>query len=159
MRKPKWKYYLDIAQSVAERGTCLRRNYGAIIVKNDEIISTGYTGTPRSVPNCCDLGVCEREKLKIPSGERYELCKSVHAEMNAIICASRQEMLGSILYLSGTDAKTQQFIDCKPCSMCWRLIQNAGIEKVIGRTADGGYHEIDVRADTLLEALDLKGEE
>lgn len=130
-RKSKDEYYLDIAKVVSERGTCLRRNYGAVIVKNDEIISTGYTGAPRGEKNCCDTGICERERLNIPSGCNYELCKSVHAEMNAIISASRQEMLGATLYLYGFDAKTGKSIDAKPCTICSRLIKNAGIENII----------------------------
>lgn len=132
------QYYLNIAKEVARRGTCLRRNYGAVIVKNDEIISTGYTGAPRGFDNCCDLGVCKREELKIPSGERYELCRSVHAEANAIISASRKDMIDSTLYLVGLDAKTGEIVsgtqaDC--CKMCRRMVINAGIEKVV--IADG----------------------
>ena len=96
-RVSKINYYLDIAQTVAERGTCLRRCFGAIIVKNDSIISTGYNGAPRGRKNCSDLGCCRREELKIPRGERYELCRSVHAEANAIIAASRENMIGSTL--------------------------------------------------------------
>ena len=105
-RVDKNNYYLDIAEAVIERGTCLRRNYGAIIVKNDEIISTGYVGAPRGRKNCCDLGYCTREKLNIPRGERYELCRSVHAEQNAIISANRKDMIASTLYLVGIDYKT-----------------------------------------------------
>ena len=86
-RRDKVNYYLDLAEVVAQRGTCLRRLYGAVIVKNDEVISTGYVGAPRGRENCCDLGYCTREKLQIPRGERYELCRSVHAEANAIISA------------------------------------------------------------------------
>ena len=99
-RRDKINYYLDIAETVAERSTCLRRCYGAIIVNNDEIISTGYNGAPRGRKNCIDLGRCIREELKIPSGERYELCRSVHAEQNCIISASRRDMLGATLYLA-----------------------------------------------------------
>ena len=133
------QYYLNIAKEVARRGTCLRRNYGAVIVKNDEIISTGYTGAPRGFDNCCDLGVCKREELKIPSGERYELCRSVHAEANAIISASRKDMIGSTLYLVGLDAKTGEIVsgtqaDC--CKMCIRMVINAGIEKVVIANGD-----------------------
>lgn len=94
-RRDKYNYYLDIAQTVAARGTCLRRNFGAIIVKNDQIISTGYVGAPRGRQNCCDLGYCTREKFNIPRGQRYEMCRSVHAEQNAIIHASRADMLGA----------------------------------------------------------------
>lgn len=134
MRIDKVNYYLDIAQQVAKRGTCLRRNYGAIIVQNDEIIATGYTGAPRGTQNCCDLGVCKRQQLNIPSGERYELCRSVHAEQNAIISAARKDMIGSTLYLVGIDAESGEVIDnAESCSMCKRFIVNAGIEQVIIR--------------------------
>lgn len=145
-RRDKENYYLDIAQSVLERGTCLRRNYGAIIVKNDVIVSTGYTGSPRGRKNCIDLGSCIREKLRIPRGERYELCRSVHAEANAIIAAARSEMLGATLYLVGRDYETNQLVDnANSCSMCKRLIINAGISRVVVRTADTDYKSIDVR--------------
>lgn len=135
-RVDKTNYYLDIAQTVAERGTCLRRNFGAIIVKNDAIISTGYTGAPRGRINCSDSGSCRREMLNIPKGQRYELCRSVHAEANCIISAPRSEMLGSTLYLACLDAKTGELYgDVEPCSMCKRLIINAGIENVLVRTS------------------------
>lgn len=135
-RVDKTNYYLDIAQTVAERGTCLRRNFGAIIVKNDTIISTGYNGAPRGRINCSDLGKCRREMLSIPRGQRYELCRSVHAEANCIIAAPRTEMLGGILYLACLDAKTGEISgDVEPCSMCKRLIINAGIEKVVVRNS------------------------
>ncbi len=134
MRVDKTNYYLDIAQTVAERGTCLRRNFGAIIVKNDSIISTGYNGAPRGRKNCCDVGECTREKLGVPSGQRYELCRSVHAEANCIISAPRTEMLGSVLYLACLDAKSGELTgNTEPCSMCKRLIINAGIERVFVR--------------------------
>ena len=139
-RISKDEYYLNIAKVVSERGTCLRRNYGAIIVKNDEIISTGYTGAPRGEPNCCDINQCERQKLNIPSGERYELCKSVHAEQNAIISASRRDMIGSTLYLYGYDKETNKEIDNPlPCTICKRLIKNAGITKVINKKGEYYY--------------------
>ena len=113
-RTSKENYYLDIADSVLERSTCLRRKYGAIIVRNDEIISTGYNGAPRGRKNCSDLGICTRETLHIPSGERYELCRSVHAEANAIISASRRDMIGATIYLVGRDAKPIHFF-LMPC--------------------------------------------
>ena len=144
-RTGKENYYLDIADAVQERSTCLRRKYGAIIVRNDEIISTGYNGAPRGRKNCSDLGFCARENLKIPSGERYELCRSVHAEANAIISASRRDMIGATLYLVGRDAKTNQLLsDTDSCSMCKRLIINAGIERVIARTGETDYKVISV---------------
>ena len=133
-RIDKRNYYLDIAESVLERGTCLRRNYGAIIVKNDEIVATGYTGAPRGRKNCADMNFCMREHLNIPSGQRYELCRSVHAEANAIISAQRSDMIGATLYLAGRDMKTGEMIDYpESCAMCRRLIINAGIEMVVTR--------------------------
>ena len=133
-RRDKLNYYLDIAQSVLERGTCLRRKYGAIIVKNDQIISTGYAGAPRGRKNCSDLGWCRREKLNVPRGERYELCRSVHAEANAIISASRENMIGSTLYLVGKECETGDYVkNGSCCSMCKRMVINAGIKNVVIR--------------------------
>ena len=144
-RTSKQNYYLDIADSVLERSTCLRRKYGAIIVRNDEIISTGYNGAPRGRRNCSDLGVCTRETLHIPSGERYELCRSVHAEANAIISASRRDMIGATIYLVGRDARTNELLsDAMSCSMCKRQIINAGIEKIVIRTSKTEYRTIPV---------------
>ncbi len=144
-RTSKENYYLDIADAVLERSTCLRRKYGAIIVRNDEIISTGYNGAPRGRRNCSDLGGCTRETLKIPSGERYELCRSVHAEANAIISASRRDMLGATLYLVGRDAASNRLLsDAMSCSMCKRQIINAGIEKVVIRVNETEYRTIPV---------------
>ena len=142
-RRNKYNYYLDIAETVLERGTCLRRNYGSIIVKNDEIISTGYTGAPRGRKNCNDLGSCRREKLNVPRGEQYELCRSVHSEANAIISASRKDMINSILYLVGRDTKTGEYVEnANSCTMCKRLIINAGIEMVVIRDAVDDYRII-----------------
>ncbi len=134
MRPSKEEYYLNIATQVAERGTCLRRRFGAVIVKDDQIISTGYVGAPRGTINCSDLNYCPREAAQIPPGERYELCRSVHAEANAIIHAERLQMIGSTLYLACVDAKTAVFTpDTRPCKMCTRLIINAGIARVVVR--------------------------
>ena len=144
-RRDKINYYLDLAEIVAQRGTCLRRQYGAVIVKNDEVISTGYVGAPRGRKNCSDLGICIRQKMKVPRGERYELCRSVHAEANAIISASRKEMLGGTLYLVGKDARTGQYVENpSSCSMCKRLIINAGISRVVVRLDEQNYKEIPV---------------
>ena len=143
-RRDKINYYLDIAKTVLKRGTCLRRNYGSIIVKNDEIISTGYTGAPRGRKNCIDLGFCMREKLNIPRGERYEMCRSVHSEANAIINAPRSEMIGATLYLVGVDAKTGELVsDATSCAMCKRMIINAGIKEVIIRKTDDEFEIVD----------------
>lgn len=147
-RRDKHNYYLDIAQTVLERGTCLRRNYGSIIVKNDEIISTGYTGAPRGRKNCMDLGECRRAKLNVPRGERYEICRSVHSEANAIISAPRRDMIGATLYLVGRDATSGELVhDATSCAMCKRLIINAGIENVIVRNTNDEYTVIDVEKD------------
>lgn len=143
-RTDKVNYYLDIADAVLHRSTCLRRQYGAIIVRNDEIISTGYNGAPRGRKNCIDLGFCRREALNVPSGERYELCRSVHAEQNAIISASRRDMIGGSLYLVGREVRTGALTDAVPCSMCKRTIINSGIKEVIARNADGSFLITDV---------------
>ena len=145
-RIDKKNYYLDIAESVLERGTCLRRNYGAIIVQNDEIVATGYTGAPRGRKNCDETGFCMREHLKIPSGQRYELCRSVNAEANAIISAPRSAMIGATLYLAGKDMKTGQLIEFpESCAMCRRLIINAGIEAVVTRDRAGHIRTVPVQ--------------
>ena len=137
-RQDKLNYYLDIADVALNRSTCLRRKYGAVIVKNDEIISTGYNGAPRGCANCIDVGVCRRQIENIPHGERYELCRSVHAEANAIISAGRKEMIGATLYLAGRDAQNGLSVpNTEPCAMCRRLIINAGIRYVITRTDSG----------------------
>ncbi|HAZ19077.1 MAG TPA: cytidine deaminase [Clostridiales bacterium] len=140
VRKSKINYYLDIAQAVAQRGTCLRRNYGAIIVNNDNIVSTGYVGAPRGRKNCCDLQYCQREKMNVPRGERYELCRSVHAEANAIIAAKRDEMMGGTLFLVGIFADSQELVsDSCCCQMCKRMVINAGLEQVIVRNTPEEY--------------------
>ena len=144
-RISKENYYLDIAETVIGRATCLRRCYGAIIVKNDEIISTGYNGAPRGRRNCVDLGRCAREAMQVPRGERYELCRSVHAEANAIISAARRDMVGGTLYLAGKDALTGEILsDATSCAMCRRMIINAGLEKVVIRTGPARYALVEV---------------
>jgi dCMP deaminase len=145
-RIDKINYYLDIAEAALERSTCLRRKWGAVIVKDDEIISTGYNGAPRGRKNCTDIGTCIREELNIPRGERYELCRSVHAEQNAIISASRKDMMGATLYEVGVDAKTGAYVEnAMPCAMCKRFIINSGITKMIFRDSKDKYREIDVK--------------
>lgn len=145
-RVSKNNYYLDIAQTVSERSTCLRRRFGAIIVKNDVIVSTGYNGAPRGRKNCCELGTCYRDSLGIPKGERYELCRSVHAEANAIISASRDQMLGATLYMCCTDPKTGDVIGgVNSCMMCKRQIINAGIDKVVIRNSRMEYTTVYVK--------------
>ncbi len=139
-RRSKENYYLDIAEAALERSTCLRRQFGAIIVRDDEIVATGYNGAPRGRHNCSDLGRCTRRELNIPAGERYELCRSVHAEANAIISAARRDMMGATLYLVGRDAATGEYYPgTTPCAMCRRLIINAGIAQVVCRTGADEY--------------------
>ena len=150
-RVTKDNYYLDIAETVAERSTCLRRKFGAIIVKNDVIISTGYNGAPRGRKNCTDMGSCLRDRLGIPRGERYELCRSVHAEANAIIAAPREQMLGATLYMvCVSPADGTPIPSTSSCMMCKRLVINAGISKVVIRDTATEYRTVDV-ADWVLE--------
>ena len=145
-RIDKENYYLDIAETVSERSTCLRRHFGAIIVQSDEIVSTGYNGAPRGRSNCVDLNYCLRERYSIPAGQRYELCRSVHAEANAIISAARSECLGATLYLACHNAKTGQLeADTSPCAMCRRLIINAGIARVVVRNTKEKFTVFNVR--------------
>lgn len=144
-RRDKVNYYLDLAEMVSQRSTCLRRHYGAVIVKNDEVISTGYVGSPRGRKNCTDLGQCIRQQLDIPRGERYELCRSVHAEVNAIISASRDRMIGSDIYLVGVEVDGSGYVkNANSCSMCKRTIINAGIENVYIRDTKDEFRRISV---------------
>ena len=146
-RVSKHNYYLDIAQTVAERSTCLRRMFGAIIVKDDVIVSTGYNGAPRGRKNCDDIGRCIRDELNIPRGERYEMCRSVHAEANAIIAAPRDRMLGATLYMVCVSAKDHTLMPgTSSCMMCKRQVINAGISTVIVRDTADEYRVIDVNS-------------
>lgn len=128
-RKSKEHYYLDIALQVAMRSTCLKRRFGAVIVNNDQIISTGYNGAPRGRISSLEAGFCLREQSK--QGQGYDNCRSVHAEANAIIHASRQDMDGAVLYLAGTEVMDDQLVDAEPCNQCRRMIVNAAISQVI----------------------------
>ena len=144
-RVSKTDYYLDIARQVAVRSTCLRRNYGAVIVNNDQIVATGYNGAPRGMKNCIDVGLCYREKVGAKRGERYELCRGLHAEMNAIVHASRFDMLGGTIYVAGIDPKTQAPLEggmC--CRMCKRMIINAGLARVVIRDGRDGIIDLEV---------------
>lgn len=144
-RRDKINYYLDLAEIVSQRTTCLRRRYGAVIVKNDEVISTGYVGAPRGRKNCTDLGYCIRQEMGIPRGERYELCRSVHAEANAIISASRDKMIDATLYLTGVEVADGSYVSNSCCcSMCKRMVINAGIKEVIIRDDKDNYRIIPV---------------
>ena len=145
-RRDKTNYYLDMAQVALERGTCLRRNFGAVIVKNDVIVSTGYTGAPRGRANCIDIGTCVRQKMGIPRGERYEFCRSVHAEANAIISAQRRDMVGASIYLVGRDARSGELLhDATSCPMCRRMIINAGLDEVVIRRTETEFDIVPVQ--------------
>ena len=142
-RISKDEYYLNIAEAVLQRSTCLRRKYGAVIVQNDVIVATGYNGSPRGMKNCCDTGECEREKHNVPKGERYELCVAIHAEDNAISAAGRDKCLGSTLYICGLEMNGS-YANPSPCLMCNRKILNSGIKQVIGRGKDGKVVDIPI---------------
>ncbi|MHC1726944.1 MAG: cytidine/deoxycytidylate deaminase family protein [Syntrophobacteraceae bacterium] len=158
-RPTKSQYYIDIARSVAMRSTCLRRRFGAVVVKNDQIISTGYNGAPRQTTNCIDLGYCYRQQMNIPSGQNYELCRAVHAEMNAIIHASRLDMVDSDLYLVGIEVETGELVkEVMPCLLCKRVIINAGVSRVILPVAPKGFKYVDVDDWTIEERVALREE-
>lgn len=132
MRISKDKYYLGVAEAILARSTCLRRKYGAVIVREDEIKSTGYNGSCRGEDNCIDAGYCAREVMNVPKGERYELCVAVHAEQNAILSAGREKTIGSTLYIVGKEVSTDEYANPNPCLICRRFIKNAGIVRVVG---------------------------
>lgn len=135
--RPDWdEYFIEIAKVVSSRATCLRRKYGAVIVKDRVMISSGYNGSPRGIANCIDLGKCTRNELKVPSGERYELCEAVHAEQNAIINAPPDRMKGAIIYIAGFE-EDRSYAAGKPCKLCDRMIRNAQIEEVVYLDKDG----------------------
>ncbi len=138
-RISKDEYYLGIAEEVGRRSTCWRRSIGAIIIRDDQIISTGYVGAPRKTKSSLEHGFCLRDKLKIPHGQRYELCRSVHAEQNAIINAARAgvSLLGGDMYIYGSAFGKNETIDAFPCFICKKMIINAGLNRIICSTADG----------------------
>jgi len=137
-------YFLTLARTVALRATCLRRKYGAIIVKNNRIFSTGYCGAPRGEPNCCDIGICKREEMGFPQGEGYDYCIGVHAEENAIVMCAPEYMEGATIYISGFTAKSRCLVPSHPCKRCMRLIKNALLKKVVYQIADGSYDIITI---------------
>lgn len=144
MSRPiKGEYYLGIAKAVAMRSTCLRRRYGAVIVKDDRIVGTGYNGSPKGEANCCDIGMCERERLGVPKGERYELCKAVHAEQNAMIQSNRLDMLDATIFITGMESDGN-YADPRPCKLCTKMLKNSGIRSVVGRDKDGEILILDV---------------
>lgn len=160
-RIDKINYYLDIAETVLSRSTCIRRAFGAVIVKNDEIVSTGYNGAPRGRENCTDTNNCMRLAMDIPRGQRYELCCSVHAEANAIISASRADMIDSSLFLVGIERNTKNYVqNAECCAMCKRLVINAGIKEVYCRLNTEEYIRFDVKNDWIDnwdKEFDIKG--
>ena len=156
-RMDKYNYYLDIAEAVSKRGTCLRKLYGAVIVKNDEIISTGYSGAPGGRKNCIDLGYCTKKKIypNVHHGG-YDACRSVHAEQNAIISAARKDMIGASLYLVGKRKDTEEYEQGSMCcQMCRKLIINSGIKEVFVRVNKNEYIKVEVdewiKSDDLLK--------
>lgn len=137
MKRPSWEeYFLEIAKVVASRSTCLRRRYGAVIVKDNVIVSTGYNGAPRGSANCVDKGSCKRKELNVPSGERYELCEAVHAEQNAIINGAPERMKDAAIYIAGFE-EDDSFAEGKPCLLCGRMIRNAMINQIVYLQKDG----------------------
>ena len=174
LRPTKDQYYCNIAEQVALRSTCLRRHYGAVIVSHDQIISTGYNGSPRGEKSCCDLGICNRDALGCEKGSGYEHCPAVHAEMNAIISAARRDMIGSTIYIVGLEGpitlnsrywvnghtsipsdadvklytlpngEYKVYANPSPCTLCRRMIINAGIARCVGVWTDGSIKEIDI---------------
>ena len=147
--RPAWdEYFINIAREVGRRATCLRRRYGAIIVKDRIIVSTGYNGAPRGETNCIDSGICERERLHVPKGERYELCVAVHAEQNAIINGNPEDMNGATIYIAGVNCADGSNASGEPCKLCRRMIINARIANVVYLDRDGKIvskspHDID----------------
>jgi len=138
-RTSKHKYYLDIAREVSQRSTCYRRAIGAVIIRDDQIISTGYVGAPRKTKDCFEHGNCLRDKMNIPHGQRYELCRSVHAEQNAIINAARAgvSLLGGDMYIYGSIFNKDSPIDAFPCFICKKMIINTGLKQIICSTSEG----------------------
>lgn len=129
--------YLNCAENFAFRSTCIKRKYGAVIVKDDAVISTGYNGSPRGFENCCDIGKCPRIKLNMHQGEGYGICRAIHAEANALLNCSREQTMGADLYLAGINPEDSSVHLAKPCPLCARMIIQAGIRNVILRQGEG----------------------
>jgi dCMP deaminase len=137
IKRPSWdEYWLDVAKSISKRATCLRRRFGVVIVKDNELLGTGYNGSPRGTPNCIDLNKCLRQKYNVPHDSNYNLCRSIHAEMNAIL-NSREKLNGATLYMYGEYSDTDKISSSEPCTWCKRFIINAKIKKVIIKTETG----------------------
>lgn len=141
--RPGWgDYFIEIAKVVSSRSTCLRRRYGAVIVRDNVIVSTGYNGAPRGSVNCVDRGNCRRKELNVPAGERYELCEAVHAEQNAVINGSPERMKEAAIYIAGFE-EDGSFADGRPCLLCRRIIQNAMIKEVVYLKKDGSIEKVE----------------
>jgi dCMP deaminase len=142
--RPDWdNYFIEIAKVVSSRSTCLRRKYGAVVVKDRVIISTGYNGSPRGMKNCVDINKCPRQEQNIPSGERYELCEAVHAEQNAIINGPPERMKGATIYIAGFE-EDKSFAAGSPCKLCDRMIRNSQITEVVYLEKDGSLKKMDI---------------
>ncbi len=159
MRTNRHQYFLDLAYRCAHQGTCLRRNFGAIIVDEyNTIVSTGYTGAPRKQPDCTELNNCWRKDHNIPSGSNYERCRSVHAEMNALLQAGKLAR-GCTLYLAGYDVETEDLTRIWPCFLCSKMIVNSSIKNVIMRTGTEEYSEMDPMALYQMRSREALGDE
>ncbi len=142
-KRPSWdEYFIEIAKVVALRSTCLRRRYGAVIVKDKVIVSTGYNGAPRGSINCIDVDKCKRRELNIPSGERYELCEAVHAEQNAIVNGSPERMKDATIYIAGSE-EDGSMAEGKPCLLCARMIRNAQVKEVVYLSKSGALVKVE----------------
>ena len=146
--------YLNCAENFAYRSTCIKRKYGAVIVKNDVVISTGYNGSPRGFENCCDIGKCPRVEKDMHQGEGYGICRAVHAEANALLNCSREQTIGVDLYLTGINPVDNSIHRAKPCPICVRTIIQAGINNVIMRQGEGADNYIILPAKELQWVLD-----
>ena len=148
--------YLNCAEVFAYRSTCIKRKYGAVIVKDDVVISTGYNGAPRGFDNCCDLGTCPRIDRNMHKGEGYGICRAIHAEQNALLNCSRQQLIGADLYLVGINPKDNSIHEAKPCPLCARAIIQAGINNVYLRVGEGAENYIVVPAKDLVWVKDTE---
>ena len=146
--------YLNCAESFAYRSTCIKRKYGAVIVKDDAVISTGYNGSPRGFENCCDIGRCPRMERNLHQGEGYGMCRAIHAEANALLNCSREQTIGADLYLTGIDPEDNSIHKAQPCPICARTIIQAGIHNVIMRQGEGADNYVCLPAEDLQWVLD-----
>jgi len=141
--------YLNVAETFAYRSTCIKRKYGAVIVKDDIVVSTGYNGSPRGLTNCCDTGKCRRIELGMHQGEGYGICRAIHAEQNALLNCSREQTMGADLYLAGVNPADNSVHRAKPCPVCARMIIQAGIQRVIMRIGGGADDYVIISSEKL----------